>query len=189
MVLLGRSGSTLSRFVGSGFIKIVNGVASLVTSVPIKITTLWHRMYKVLAGSLPVPGEPLPFPYFTIADDQGNLHGIRGENSVDSVPVWSGTDLTFSFVPTGDLPACRKGSLDRELVVELVGFTPLSINDATDASRCQVGMAGEGVALLVSQDTVNGPVSAARVIDNPPSDGTYFLKCVDGVIGWVEEEI
>lgn len=189
MVLLGRSGNKLVRFIGSGFIKLTNGVASIVNSVPIKVTSLWHRMYKIVAGAVPSPGEPLPFPYFVVADDYGNLHGIRGEDGMPSIPVWDGTEKTFSFVSTGDLPACKRGSLEQSATLELVGFAPLTINDASNAMRCQRGLSGKGILVLSEQETVNGPVSVATALANPPDVGTYVLKVVDGTLAWVEEEV
>lgn len=92
VTLLGRVGSIMARLAGDGFLKITNGKASVVSSIPIKVRSLWHRWWKPTALQRPILGEPLPFPYLVVADAQGNLHGIKGVADAEAgVIYWDST--------------------------------------------------------------------------------------------------
>ena len=102
VTLLGRVGNTLARLAGDGFLKITNGKASVVSSVPIKVRSLWHRWWKPTALQRPILGDPLPFPFLAIADAQGNLHGITGREDKHCIPVWDYQNKVYTLMPIYD---------------------------------------------------------------------------------------
>lgn len=198
VTLLGRAGSKLARLAGNGFIRITNGKASVVSSVPIQIRTLWHRWFKVTSKKMPVLGEPLGFPYQVIASASGDLHGIRGLDDVDSITVWNGTTKEFSQVPAVELSKDQKGLLPVVAELELAGYAPIPEGGTGLEERPLSSLYGEGLVVLSNRTTVSDPpgcggceeglgvASVAATIASPP-EGTHVLKCIEGVIQWVEE--
>lgn len=197
VVILGRVGTRLARFAGSGFIKLVNGVASVVTSVPLSVRTLWHHWWKASATANPVLGAPLDYPYQVIADASGNLHGIRGESDKDAVPFWNSTTEKFAMTPVAEITHQKKGPLVQASGIELTGFAPLSTRCSTTV-RQERGLSGTGLVVLSEVDTsdddcgcaeTNNTVSVATALALPPSDDSlYRLTCLNGELAWVIEE-
>ena len=197
ITILGRVGTTLARFAGSGFIKLVDGVASVVTSVPLSVRTLWHRWWKASSTANPVLGAPLAYPYQVIADDQGNLHGIRGEPDKDAVSVWDGTLEKFTIKPLSETTHQKKGPLEQAAQLELTGFAPLS-DRCAETVRVEKGLSGSGLVFLTVVDTssdecgctgANATVSVAAALALPPSDDNlYRLTCLNGELAWAIEE-
>lgn len=194
VVLLGRVGNRLARLVGSGFIAITNGYASIVESVPLKVRNLWHRWWKSSPTATPVIGEPLNFPYQVISDSYGNLSAIKG-GEYDSVKVWDASANAFVDTRVSALPHCVEGVLPRVPALELTGYVPLSPGDSLgpENARCVQALLGTGVLLARTVSTVGGtPCNAegeATVVSAltmpPNNDLVYTLQCVNGVISWV----
>ncbi len=197
IVILGRVGTKLARFAGSGFIKLVDGVASVVTSVPLSVRTLWHRWWKSSSTAVPVIGAPLAYPYQVIADTAGNPHVIRGEADKDAVPFWDGTSEEFSMKPVSGITHQKAGPFVQASEIELTGFAPLSDRCAATI-RPERGLSGAGLVYLEERDTSsdacgcsgsNATVSVAKALARPPSDdNTYRLTCLNGELAWVIEE-
>lgn len=188
VTLLGRIGNKLARLGGTGFIKIANGAASVVQSVPLQLTTLWHRWWKPTALSRPVLGEPLAYPYLSIADANGNLHAVKGPADEQAAPVWDPTTKEFTNLPLSELPLSQKGLLPRAASLELVGYAAIPSDGSAEAVRNLTTLAGEGIIIVTKQDTVDAtcacegcdPVeskaSVATFLPNPTEAGTYSLK-------------
>ena len=162
VTLLGRVGSKLARLAGSGFIQIENGIASVVPSVPLRLTTLWHRWWKPTQASPPILGAPLPHPYQVIADDEGNFHGIKGVDSEDSISLWDSTTKTFVHTPLSEIPHYAKGLLPRATGLELTGFTPIAALGDVNSIRPEQVLSGTGLVFLTEQATVAGGCNAAK---------------------------
>lgn len=186
LTILARYGSKLSRFSGSGFIKLVNGVASVVTSVPLKAATLWHRWWKPTATSTPIVGEPLAYPYQVIAAPTGDLHAIKGHAEEDSVALWDASAKEFRQTPESELPKAQKGLLPRAEEIELIGYAPIAEGDEADTVRPLASLEGAGLIYLEQQATVASPsnpcgaalasVTKTLAMPTPVADETYTLK-------------
>lgn len=196
VVLLGRVGNRLARLVGSGFIAITNGYASVVRSVPLQLRNLWHRWWKSSPTANPVVGEPLDFPYLVIAGPNGTLHAIKGNGAEDSVKVWDQSANSYVDTPLSELAKCYKGVLPRASVIELVGYAPIAENGSETAVRCLSGLTGGGLVIASERNTVAAVCAQAEekvtvmTILAPPSlddNVAYVLKCTNGVIEWVDE--
>ena len=142
-------------------------------------------------------GAPLAYPYQVIADDQGNLHGIRGEPDKDAVSVWDGTLEKFTIKPLSETTHQKKGPLEQAAQLELTGFAPLS-DRCAETVRVEKGLSGSGLVFLTVVDTssdecgctgANATVSVAAALALPPSDDNlYRLTCLNGELAWAIEE-
>lgn len=187
VTLLGRVGSTLARFTGTGFISLVNGVASVVSSVPLKATTLWHRWWKPTSTAAPILGEPLAYPYQVIADATGTLHGIKGPADEKAVGLWDNATKEFTQTPVSEIPLERKGVIPTDDGIELVGFTPIADGGSLSAVRSAKALSGAGIVVLTEQATVDASCECAQgsgtasvattlALPVPIADETYTLK-------------
>lgn len=95
VTLLARFGNKLVRFTQSGFLKLTNGKATVVDWIPFKVKTLWHRYWLPSAGSTPVIGDPLDFPYKLVIDEHGNPHAIQGKVGENSLTEWDFTSKAY----------------------------------------------------------------------------------------------
>lgn len=202
VTLLARLGTKLSKFSGTGFLRIVDGKASLVKSMPLTVVDLYHKWFKVSAGSKPVLGEPLDYEYKAVADCNGNLHAQRGLDGVESVTVWNGTEKVFQEIDTANFPKCVKSVLPRAEEIELVGYEPLGENDSATLKRCLKSLKGaSGLVVLEERDTVitdclcegcDAPaakVTVATVLPLPEGAATHTLKYSLALgVHWVEDE-
>ena len=196
VVLLGRVGNRLARLVGSGFIAITNGYASIVQSVPLKVRDLWHRWWKSSPTATPVLGAPQNFPYQVIADSYGELHAIKG-GEYDSVKVWDASEGVFVDTELTDLPKCQKGVINRAPVLELVGYEPIPEQGSETAERCLKGLTGSGLVIASERDTVASAcpqgdevvtVMSTFALPEPVADETYVLKFSTALgLHWVDE--
>lgn len=187
VTILGRVGSKLARFAGSGFIAIESGIAKIVSIVPLRLGTLWHRWWKPTHASSPILGEPLAYPYMAVADTAGNLHGIKGPVDEDASPVWDATTKEFTQKPLSENPLERKGVIPRADNLELVGYAPIAVGGDPDTVRPMRALNGTGLVVLTEADTVDdtcdcapgsGTASKAStlVFPTPVADETYILK-------------
>lgn len=195
VVMLGRVGSKLARLVGTGFLAITSGTLSVVTSVPLQVRNLWHRWWKATATSNPVLGAPLDFPYHVIADSNGNIYAIKG-GEVDGVHMWDVSANAWVLVPTAEIPHCVTGVIPRAANIELVGYVPLGENDPVTDIRCQKALSGAGIVVLTevataASDCGCGPIqpgdASIAAVFELPTIGTHALKCIDGILTWVDE--
>jgi hypothetical protein len=198
-VIFGRVGNKLARFVGSGFISLNNGFAEVVDSVPLKTTTLWHRWWKPSPTSVPILGEPLPYTYLTISDNQGNLHSIKGPDGENAIPHWDFVTKEFTQKPVSEIELDRKGVVLRANNIELVGYAPIPDGGDVDAVRPMRALSGKGLVVLTEAATVDGTcecapgsgtASKASTLADPVPAGseTYTLK-FSTALGkhWVED--
>jgi len=185
--ILGRVGSKLARFAGTGFIKLVNGSASVVSSVPLKASTIWHRWWKPTATSSPILGEPLAYPYLTIASTTGDLHAIKGPVSEDAIPYWDAGTAEFTQKPVSEIELDRKGVIPRADDIELVGYTPIAEGGEATAVRRMKALSGAGLVVLTEQATIDdscdcapgsgtASVATTLALPVPVADETYTLK-------------
>jgi len=189
ITILGRVGTRLARFVGTGFISITNGRAAVVSAVPLKIRDLWHNWWKPTATSTPIIGEPLPADYLVVAGQDGNIHGIKGLGTEDSIPVWNATTKKHEMKPLSAVPQKVTGLLPRETEIELVGYVPIANDGEITEVRPISALLGTGIIYLTEQDTVEAvcdcvgvtptspnKASVAKHLAFPTANGIHTLK-------------
>lgn len=187
VTILGRVGSKLARFAGTGFIALEAGIAKVVSAVPIKLTTIWHRWWKPTPASPPILGEPLAYPYLAISDSEGNIHAIKGPADENALPHWDATTKEFTQKPVSEVALDRKGAILRANNLELVGYTPIADGGDVDAVRPMRALNGSGLVVLTEVATVDptcecapgaGTASKASTLTlpTPAADETYTLK-------------
>jgi hypothetical protein len=200
VTLLGRIGAKLAKLTGSGFIKIVEGKAFIVSSVPIKISTLWHQWWKPTGiNARPALGAPLPFHHAVIADSVGNLHGIKG-GAEDAGQVWNSEMQQWEVRAEADRAFAKRGHLERAASLELVGLEAIAVSGTGAEVRNFKTLAGSGLIVVEQTSTTASscdcpgcePVPAmssiARFVPFPSGDATWTLKW-DAESGphWVED--
>jgi hypothetical protein len=190
VILQGRVGNRRVRFTKSGFIKLVNGAASVVSSIPLALNTLWHDYVKLTPTRRPIIGDPKAFNYLGIGDENGNLHGIKGISDEDCSPVWDASAGHYTMRSESENPKCQKGLLPRLAELELVGYAPIVAGGDANAVRCLSSLQGSGIIVVESVATVDSEcncpgcepspafASVASFLPNPESNGTYTLKVV-----------
>lgn len=187
VTILGRVGNKLARFAGTGFIALEAGIAKVVSSVPIKLATIWHRWWKPTHASSPILGEPLAYPYMAIADSSGNLHAIKGPSDENAVPYWDAATKEFAQKPVSEVALDRKGPLLRANDIELVGYAPIPEAGDPNMVRPLRGLNGKGLVVLTEAATVDpacdcapgvGVTSKASTLalPVPAGDEVYTLK-------------
>lgn len=200
VTLLGRKGDKLTRFTASGFLQLIKGKATVVESIVLKVSELYHRRFRNFGKGLPVLGEPLDSAYDVIADDTGKMFAQKGTTEEDSVKKWD-ADLNLHVVtPISELPKTHKGLLPGESELELVGFAPIPSNGSSEDVRSMSVLSGEGILVFTKQATiasdcacegcqpVEAEASVARFLANPTGDGVYTLKfSVDDGVYWEED--
>lgn len=200
VTLLGRIGAKLAKLAGSGFIRIVDGKAFIVASVPIKLSTLWHQWWKPAGiNARPALGDPLPFHHAVIADSEGNLHGIKG-GTEDASAVWSAEREQWEIKAEADRTLCKRGHLERAASLELVGLEAIPALGTGTEIRDLKTLAGSGIIVVEQVATTASscdcpgcePVpavsSVASFLPFPTGDSTWSLKwnATDGA-HWVED--
>jgi hypothetical protein len=188
VTLLGRIGNVCARLVGTGFIKITDGKASIVSSIPIRVRDMWHEWWRPARGRNPVPGVPKDFPYAVIADSAGDLHAIKGDPDADSVQVWNSSLNVFETLPVSAFPKKQRGLLPRAAALEIVGLAAIPENGSTTAVRDFSTLSGSGILVITQQDTVPSNcacpgcdpeasvASVATFLANPVGAGPFTLK-------------
>lgn len=147
MVLLGRYGELLARFMGDGFVIVEKGAARLVSKVALQVDTEtpWVT-YTRPTPRAAVRGNPDPFSFMVAVDANGKCWALPGRTLEDSIAVWSFEDQKWEIRATSSFPICIKGKLDGSDSLELIGFNPLSPDDETfeETTRCIKGFCGRG---------------------------------------------
>lgn len=199
VTILGRVGTKLARFAGTGFIALEAGVAKVVSSVPLRVNTLWHRWWKPTAASVPILGDPLAYPYGVVADANGNLHVIKGPADENAVPYWDAAAKESTQKPVSEIPLDRKGVLDRSNDIELVGYAPIVAGGNPATVRPLKALNGGGLVVLTEAATVDndcacapgtGTASKASTLALPIPDANevYVLKYSTALgLHWAEE--
>lgn len=188
ITLLARIGNKLSRFTGSGFLKLEKGKASVVCNIPLMLTTLWHEYGKISFTRGPVPGNPLPFKYLPVGDAKGNVHAIKGVSDEDCSLTWKSADGAFEIKPTSENEKTHKGLLPRRTTLELVGYAPIPDGGNPDQVRPLSSLQGSGIIVVDSIATVDSDcncpgcdpspafASVARFLPNPTTGTIWSLK-------------
>jgi hypothetical protein len=202
MTLLGRVGSTLTRFTGNGFIEIRNGLAFVVASPALKVKDLWAKWVKATQYSVAKVGDPLPFPYSTAVDSCGNLHALGGLLEKDGLQVHNKTTNNWSVIPVDEFPHQVSKTIPQADAIELTGFESVGlVESACGATREQKALRGNGIPFLertpvnVCQEDGGDPCQEeafaylAQVLEFPTiiADETYKLVYSASGLAWVEE--
>jgi len=194
ITILGRIGQKLAKFTGSGFLRIIDGKARVVSSIPMKATTLWHEWWKPTGlNQRPILGVPYPYPHQVISDSEGNFHLVKGHSEDDSVSVWNATAEQWEVRPCSEFPLLAKGRLPRVEALELTGFAAIPVNGTKEDVRALSGLSGSGILIASEADTVASEcdsegctplpakVTVARFLANPTVASTLKWNSVDGV--------
>lgn len=201
VTLLGRVGRTLTRFTGTGFLQLVNGKASIVKNLKLQVTQLFHTWWK--PGSIPILGDPKPYPLELVADRLGTIYGIKGYETADSVKVWDYQKKEWAVRNIADFPILIRRVLPRTTseggFIELVGFAPAFEGNDPLTPRPLAALGGNGLVILTEIDTIPSecacegcePVAAkasvATTIAPPefdPEYTSYLLGSIEGQIGF-----
>lgn len=196
MTLLGRFGKKLAKLLGTGYVWVENGIAVARTTVGIKLDQLWTTWVRPTPSSLPVPGDPDPFPFQVIADSEGRTYGLMGKRDVDSVVVWDFASKKWEVRATTDFPLCVKGPLATENELEITGFVKQSADDSDfeNQTRCLKKLCGVGILVMDEAqapgeaDACGDPgTSVAHTVSFPPANGNpYSAKySLTGGLEWV----
>lgn len=148
LTLLARIGQNLARFTGSGFLQFVDGKAYLVSSTILVLRNLWHQTWTKNGGSVPVVGDPNPFPYGVVADKNGNLFGIRGFETRNSLHVWSYQRKRWETISPDEFPLEVSRRIFQSDAIELVGFDPVSVLNSPKVVRALKALSGTGIVYL-----------------------------------------
>lgn len=189
VTLLGRVGTRLARLVGTGFVAITNGKASVVSTVPLKVRDLWHKWWKPTSSSTPIIGEPMAADYLVVADQSGNIHGIKGLGEEASVPLWDPATKKHEMKPLSAIPQKVTGLVPRETEIELVGYVPIADDGELTEIRPLSALLGTGIIYLTEKDTAEAEcdcvgvepvspnkVSVAKHLAFPTANGVHTLK-------------
>lgn len=146
LTLLGRVGNRLTQFVGNGFIRIVQGRAYLVQSIPLVIKQFWHELIK--EGVVSRIGNPRRFPYAPVCDSQGVAHLIKGMDGRRTVCVSDPQTREWVPTPTDQVPIEVSRHLQAGEELELSGFTATSLLGDHGSVRSLKRLMGQGVVYL-----------------------------------------
>ena len=192
-VLLARYGDKLARLMGDGFVRILNGVATVVDRVAINTGNLWVTFERPLP-TMPIAGNPPPFTYDVAVDADGTVYAVQGLVGIDSIKVWNSTTKMWEIRPASTFPICVKGKLTASNAIELIGFNPLSAEDDNfeETTRCVRGLCGKGLVILEDKpapgdcDYCGTPVqcgtSVARALGFPTAEATSTPQKVYGLV-------
>ncbi len=173
MTLLGRVGNRLTQFIGNGFIRLVQGRAYLVDSIPLVIKQFWHDL--VIDGAITRIGEPRPFPYAPVTDSQGVAHLIKGKASRRTVVISDPVTREWIPTPTDEVPIEVSRHLPAQEELELVGFIPNTVLGSQSAIRDLKRLTGQGIIVL--ERRVTAPVVTPEGCSECPEDAfTYVAK-------------
>jgi len=151
--LLARCGDRLVQLTGEGALWLDKGKVYARKSLPLRVSNLWHKWFLPTPTSNPIIGQPMPFPYQSIADIDGNVHAIQGLSGEDSVTIWDFEEKHFYQKPVSDFPVCVRQKLASANRLEMVGFDPLSVSDNPSDLRKLKKIQGEGVMVFKEQNT------------------------------------
>lgn len=160
MMLLGRVGSALAHLLGTGYLRVKDGIVSVVESLEISTRMLWPDA--VNTGSTPV--NPQPYPYQLVADEKGCSYLLRGKAGESVVSVWNPTTSMWELTALPDLKKCNVGRIDKATALQITGFEPYGLTDET-VEKCQKVLCGEGFVYL------------SKLPTNPSDPGCVCEEC------------
>lgn len=193
LVLLGRYGERLARFMENGYVIVEDGVARIVSKIALKTDELWVT-YERNNPRAAVAGNPPDFNYMVAVDENGQCFVMPGRATEDSIAVWNFTKKLWEVRPAGSFPICVLGKLNGSPEIEVIGFEPLDPDDKTfeNTQRCVKGLCGTGLVLLESrpapgecfhcEQPVQCGTSVARALSLPPAELTENPVKVYGLI-------
>lgn len=193
MTLLGRVGSRLARFTGSGYIEVHNSLAYLTSAPLLRIRDIWAGWKQ--NGKI---GDPLPFPYSIAVDQEGVMHALAGLEDHDSLQVWDATKGEWSVIKLSDLKKSINSALPQADNIELTGYEEVGMMDsACGQDREMKALRGNGMVYLEKtpvndcDDPCSSEVFAyvAKVLEFPVPTGveTYKLQFDHTGLKWVQE--
>lgn len=147
VTLLGRVGRTLARLTGNGFLRILDGKAFVVSSIPLRVSHLWHTFLRS-AGGVSLIGDPKPFPFAVVSDAQGNQYAIRGKDNAVGIHMWNPDTATWETVSPDKIPIEVSRQLAQTIGVELVGFEPIPVLGGVTNVRELKALSGAGIVYL-----------------------------------------
>lgn len=155
LTLLGRVGNRLSQFVGNGFIRVIQGRAYLVQSIPLVVKQFWHDL--VQEGVTSRIGNPRRAPYLTVCDPQGVAHLIKGMVSRRTVCVSDPATREWVPTPTDQVPIEVSRHLVADEELEITGFTPTGVLGSHATVRELKRLTGMGIVYLERRLTAPAP--------------------------------
>lgn len=155
MTLLGRVGNRLTQFIGNGFIRIVQGRAYLVQSIPLVIKQFWHDI--ILEGVVSRIGNPKRFPYAPVCDAQGVAHLIKGMLNRRTVCVSDPATREWVPTPTDQVPIEVSRHLAPNDELELTGFIATGVLGNHATVRELKRLTGMGIIYLERRLTAPVP--------------------------------
>jgi len=185
MTLLGRYGKKLAKLVGTGYLWIDKGVGFVRSTIPLRVTQLWNRWDRPTPHSLPVPGDPAPYPLAVILDAQGNPYAIKGLVNQDAIQVWNYTLKQWEVRAVTDFPICVNNSLQDTNSLEIVGFEALPSGGPSTTQRCLKKLCGVGVVVMDEEiapgtctdcegNSIPCATTIAHTIPYPEADGQVY---------------
>ena len=160
MVLMGRVGSMFAHLLGTGYLRIKDGVVSVIENLEISTRFLWPDAI----ATAPTPLNPQPFPYQLVADETGCSYLLKGKAGASVISVWNPATSMWELTPLNELKKCNKGRLEKSNKLQLVGYEPYGLTDEK-VEKCQKAFCGEGFVFISKQDT------------NPTDPGCVCVEC------------
>lgn len=199
--LLTRFGSSLAKLRGTGYLFMENGVGFVKPTVSLSLDRIHADWYRPTPHSLPVPGNPSPFPLLVMADENGMPKGLPGLIDQDAEIFWDASEKKWSVRSIANRQMCVEEQLTDSTGLELVGFEPLEGEDADPTTqRCLKKLCGPPGLLVMDevvtpgdcQDCEGNPTPCATMVastvPDPASDGQIYGYKIDPVTGarsWV----
>lgn len=147
MTLLGRVGTTATKFFGTGYLFQNGEDTEIRDTLTLSVSQLWHNWYKPSPNALAIPGDPRDFPFFTIGDDNGTAMLLRGLKDEDSEVIWNAELEVWQVKAIASRPLCVKEKLDDRNGLEIVGFRPLTPGEPETSTRCLEKLCGAGIVI------------------------------------------
>ena len=203
MTLLGRVGSTLTRFKENGWIELRNGLAYVVATPALKVRDIWANWVKSTPYAVPKIGDPHPFPYSVAVDPNGCLHALGGLLEHDGIQVHNKEKNQWEVIPVASLPIQTKATLPQSVNgIELVGFEETGVLASTCGKvRDLKALGTSGIVYLEKvpatvcledggdpcQETAFAYVATTLEDPDTSSGQTYKLTFSASGMAWTEE--
>ncbi len=144
-VVLVRNGSKLSKFWGSGFLHIINGMGRLVENLALSVARLAHERVIDAQGRMASVGNALDMPYLVSAAADGGTALTGGLLAGDSIRVYNISKQMWESRLVSSFPHCVNGHVASYGGLELTGYRPLELNQEPTEQRCEERLQGCGL--------------------------------------------